>query len=157
MKAVIQRCKFASVTVEEKIVGKIGKGLLVLVGVTEEDNMAAAEILARKISALRIFSDNEDKMNLSVTDVSGEVLAVSNFTLCADTKKGTRPSYSHAMEPNRANELYEYFCSLISAEGIDLEKGVFGADMQVDICGDGPVTIMLDTDIWLKRGNKNEH
>ena len=90
-------------------------------------------------------------MNLSVCDVNGKVLAVSNFTLCADTKKGNRPSYTLAMEPNEANRLYEKFCDFVSANGISVEKGVFGADMQISMVGDGPVTIVLDTDIWSKK------
>lgn len=151
MKAVIQRCKSATVTVENRSVGVIGNVLLVLVGVADDDSKEAAEILARKTASIRIFSDEDDKMNLSVKDVGGAILAVSNFTLCADTKKGTRPSYSGAMEPKRAKELYDYYCSLLEAEGIKVEKGVFGADMQIDMRGDGPVTIILDTNTWLKR------
>jgi D-tyrosyl-tRNA(Tyr) deacylase len=149
MKAVVQRCKEASVIVEGKTVGEINKGILVLVGVKENDTKEAAELLARKISTLRIFSDAEDKMNLSVIDVGGSVLAVSNFTLCADTKKGTRPSYSHAMRPDAAKELYDYFCDELKKYNLSVEKGVFGAEMQIDMQGDGPVTIILDTDIWL--------
>lgn len=154
MKAVIQRCKASSVTVEGKIVGEIKKGVLVLLGVFEEDTKEAAELLAKKVANLRIFEDSEDKMNLSVTQVLGSALVVSNFTLCADTKKGTRPSYSHAMEPSSANKMYEYFCECLKGYNIPVEKGVFGAEMQVDICGDGPVTIVLDTNLWMK---KNEN
>ncbi len=151
MKAVIQRCIKASVIADGNPAGSIENGLLVLVGVSENDTEAEAELLAKKVSALRIFSDENDKMNLSVCDVNGKVLAVSNFTLCADTKKGNRPSYTLAMEPNEANRLYEKFCDFVSANGISVEKGVFGADMQISMVGDGPVTIVLDTDIWSKK------
>lgn len=149
MKAVIQRCKNASVIVENKTVGKIECGLLVFVGIFNNDTKKAAEILAGKIVNLRVFSDDNDKMNLSVLNTGGSVLVVSNFTLCADTKKGTRPSYSHAMIPDKANEMYEYFCKCLENKGVKTEKGVFGADMQVNAQGDGPVTVILDTDIWL--------
>lgn len=151
MKAVIQRCLSASVIADGKPAGSINKGLLILIGVTENDASAEAELLANKVSALRIFSDENDKMNLSVADVGGSILAVSNFTLCADNKKGNRPSFTAAMEPLKANELYEIFCRKIEDNGIAVEKGVFGADMQVSMVGDGPVTIVLDTDIWSKK------
>ena len=151
MKAVIQRCLSSSVIADGVPAGSIEKGLLVLLGVTEEDTSAQAELLAKKVAALRIFCDENDKMNLSVSDIGGSVLAVSNFTLCADSKKGNRPSFTFAMEPKRANELYEEFCSQIQNLGIEVQKGVFGADMQVSMVGDGPVTIVLDTDIWSKK------
>ncbi len=151
MKAVIQRCLSSSVIADGVPAGSIEKGLLVLLGVTEEDTSAQAELLAKKVAALRIFCDENDKMNLSVSDIGGSVLAVSNFTLCADSKKGNRPSFTFAMEPKRANELYEEFCSEIQNLGIEVQKGVFGADMQVSMVGDGPVTIVLDTDIWSKK------
>ncbi len=151
MKAVIQRCLSASVIADGNPAGSIEKGLLILLGVTEEDTSAEAELLAKKVSALRIFTDENDKMNLSVADVGGSILAVSNFTLCADSKKGNRPSFSTAMGPVKANELYEEFCNSIEGSGIEVQKGVFGADMQVSMVGDGPVTIILDTDIWGKK------
>lgn len=151
MKAVIQRVSSASVIADGIHAGKIEHGLLVLLGVNENDTEAEAELLAKKVSALRIFTDTDDKMNLSVLDVGGSVLSVSNFTLCADTKKGNRPSFTFAMEPNKANELYELFCSNLSGFGVKVEKGVFGADMQISMVGDGPVTIILDTDIWSKK------
>lgn len=151
MKAVIQRCLSASVIADGKPAGSIQKGLLVLLGVNEADTQAEAELLANKVSALRIFCDENDKMNLSVSDVGGSILAVSNFTLCADTKKGNRPSFTNAMEPVVANELYESFCQKIKSNNISVEKGVFGADMQISMVGDGPVTIVLDTDIWSKK------
>lgn len=151
MKAVIQRCLSASVVADGKPAGNINKGLLILLGVTGEDTVAEAELLAKKVSALRIFTDENDKMNLSVADINGSILAVSNFTLCADSRKGNRPSFSGAMEPIKANELYEKFCAEIENAGIPTQKGVFGADMQVSMVGDGPVTIVLDTDIWSKK------
>ncbi len=151
MKAVIQRCYSASVIADGNPAGKIDNGLLVLLGVNQFDTSYEAELLADKVAKLRIFSDEDDKMNLSVKDVGGSVLAVSNFTLCADSKKGHRPSFSHAMEPVGANKLYEEFCSHIEAAGITVGKGVFGADMQVSITADGPITIVLDTDIWSKK------
>jgi D-tyrosyl-tRNA(Tyr) deacylase len=151
MKAVIQRCKNASVIVNGSVVGKIGQGIVVLLGVFNYDNDEDLSILAKKTANLRIFNDSQDKMNLSVKDTGGSVLVVSNFTLCADTKKGTRPSYSSAKAPKEANQMYENYCELLRAEGLVVEQGVFGADMEVNICGDGPVTITLDTDMWVKR------
>ena len=151
MKAVIQRVLSASVTADGISAGSIDKGLLVLLGVTEEDTEKEAELLASKVSAIRIFTDDEDKMNLSVSDINGSILIVSNFTICADSKKGNRPSFSGAMEPVKANKLYEKFCDFISTRGIDVSKGVFGADMQISMVADGPVTIVLDTDIWSKK------
>ena len=150
MKAVVQRCFSASVTVEDKITGSINKGLLVLLGAQKGDSIKEAELMADKISKLRIFTDENDKMNLSVLDVEGSILAVSNFTLCADTKKGNRPSYSNALEPDLALDLYNKFCQRLESLGIKVEKGVFGADMQVSMVGDGPVTVTLDTDIWVR-------
>lgn len=151
MKAVIQRCLSASVIADGIPAGSINNGLLILLGVNEEDTSSEAELLAKKVSALRIFTDENDKMNLSVQDIKGSILAVSNFTLCADSKKGNRPSFTAAMEPIKANELYEEFCAEIEKNGIPVQKGVFGADMQVSMVGDGPVTIVLDTDIWRKK------
>lgn len=151
MKAVIQRCFSSSVIADGSPAGSIEKGLLVLLGVTEEDTSAEAELLAKKVAALRIFCDENDKMNLSVSDIGGSVLVVSNFTLCADSKKGNRPSFTFAMEPVKANELYEEFCEVIQNSGINVQKGVFGADMQISMVADGPVTIILDTDIWSKK------
>lgn len=150
MKAVVQRCFSASVSVDNAISGSIDKGFLVLLGVGEEDTEQAAEIMANKIAALRVFTDQNDKMNLSLKDVGGRVLAVSNFTLCADTKKGNRPSFSKAMAPDEALRLYNKFCDKLIEQGVEVEKGVFGADMQVSMVGDGPVTIILDTEVWMK-------
>lgn len=152
MKAVIQRVKKADVSVDGSVIGKIEKGLLVLLGVYEDDTQEDTEILAKKTAALRIFCDENDKMNLSVQDVGGSILVISNFTLCADTKKGNRPSFTPAKAPEEANKEYERFCELLKTFGIDkVEKGSFGADMQVELVNDGPVTIVLDTEIWRKK------
>lgn len=151
MKAVIQRVKNANVSVDGKIIGEIGQGLLVLLGVYEDDTDEDTAVLARKTAMLRIFCDEDDKMNLSVQDIGGEVLVISNFTLCADTKKGNRPSFINAKEPVAADKMYEEFCELLLQNGVKrVEKGQFGADMKVSLLNDGPVTIVLDTEIWRK-------
>lgn len=151
MKAIIQRVINASVEVEGKEVGAIEKGFLVFLGVDETDTEKEAELLSSKVANLRVFEDGEGKMNLSPKDIGGEILAISNFTLCADTKKGNRPSFIKAMEPENANLLYEYFCECLVNQGIKkVEKGVFGGDMKVHLINDGPVTISLDTDTWRK-------
>lgn len=151
MRAVVQRVTSSKVSVDGKTVGEIGKGLNVLLGVVEGDTDEQAALLAGKIARLRVFEDENGKMNLSVNDVGGEILAISQFTLCADCKKGNRPSFTLSAAPDEANRLYELFCSELSANGVrNVEKGIFGADMAVDIANDGPVTIMLDTDIWRK-------
>ena len=119
--------------------------------VSEGDTDEQASLLAGKIARLRVFEDENGKMNLSVNDIGGEILAISQFTLCADCKKGNRPSFTLSAAPDEANRLYELFCSELSANGVgNVEKGIFGADMAVDIANDGPVTIVLDTDIWRK-------
>lgn len=152
MKAVIQRVKRASVSVDGSVIGEIEKGLLVLLGVYEDDTEEDTEVLAKKTASLRIFCDDNDKMNLSVNDVVGSVLVISNFTLCADTKKGNRPSFTPAKAPEEANREYERFCRLLLENGVSkVEKGSFGADMQVELINDGPVTIVLDTEIWRKK------
>ena len=143
MKAVIQRVKNAKVDVDEKTVGEISEGYLILVGVMDGDTEEDAEILARKTANLRIFTDEDDKMNKSLLDIDGEVLAVSQFTLCADVKKGNRPSFINSAAPDEANRLYEYYCSKLLENGVrKVEKGVFGAHMEVSLLNNGPVTIL---------------
>lgn len=151
MKAIIQRIKSASVIADGLLSGSVDQGFLVLLGVHSSDTEADADILARKTAALRVFCDNDDKMNLSLIDIEGGALVVSNFTLCADTKKGNRPSFTNAMEPNRADGLYKFYCEKLKEYGVKkIETGVFGADMQINPICDGPVTICLDTEIWRK-------
>ena len=144
MRALIQRVTSASVKVDEKIVGKIGKGFLIFLGVYEEDTEEKIEKLTKKIVNLRIFNDENDKMNLSIKEVKGEILLISQFTLCADTRKGNRPSFVSAKNPKDANVIYERTIESIRNEGIIVEKGIFGADMKVELLNDGPVTVLLD-------------
>lgn len=152
MKAVIQRVKNASCTVDGKVTGKIDDGFLILLGVVTEDTKAEAEILAQKTANLRIFCDQDDKMNLSLLQIDGSALVISQFTLCANTKKGNRPYFEYAMAPDKANDLYEYYCECLKNNGVkDIQKGIFGADMKVNLLNDGPVTIILDTDTWRKK------
>lgn len=146
MVAVLQRVRKGKVTVNGKITGEIGSGLVVLLGVYETDSEKEADRLADKTVNLRIFGDEDSKMNLSLLDVAGEALVVSQFTLCANSRKGRRPSFVAAAEPKKANELYEYFVSRLKAHGIETQTGVFGAMMDVELVNDGPVTIVLDTD-----------
>ena len=146
MKAVLQRVTRASVTVEGERISAIDGGLLILLGVAEGDTRRDAEVLADKIANLRIFSDSDDKMNLSLLTVEGAALVVSQFTLCADCRKGRRPDFFGAAKPDIADELYEYFCERIKNTGVnDVQKGVFGADMKVELLNDGPVTILIDS------------
>ena len=151
MIAVLQRVSHASVSVEGEVVGKCGKGLMMLLGVADTDTRADAEVLAKKVVNLRIFTDDSDKMNLSVKDIDGEALVVSNFTLLANYKKGNRPDYLGAAKPDYANELYEYFASLIEGEIRHVGRGRFGAHMEIDISADGPVTIVMDSDVLLPK------
>ena len=144
MRTLIQRVTSASVKVDGKIVGKIGKGFLIFLGVYEEDTEEKIEKLTKKIVNLRIFNDENDKMNLSIKDVKGEILLISQFTLCADTRKGNRPSFVSAKNPKDANMIYEKTIENIKNENIVVEKGIFGADMKVELLNDGPVTILLD-------------
>ncbi len=151
MKAVVQVVKSAEVRVDGNTVGKTGQGLFVLLGVTDTDTKAEAELLARKVCNLRVLCDQDDKMNLSVLDTNGEVLVVSNFTLYADTKKGNRPSFINAARPELANPLYEYFTECVKQNGVKkVGNGQFGADMKIEASLDGPVTVILDTDTWSK-------
>ena len=146
MRALIQRVKHASVTIDGVVKSSIEKGLLVFVGFAEGDTQDLIEPIAKKLSGLRIFEDENEKMNLSVSDVDGEILVVSQFTLYADCKKGKRPSFTNAMAPSLANEYYEKFVKLL--EGMtqkEVKTGEFGADMKVELLNDGPVTIMLDS------------
>ncbi len=154
MKAVIQRVSEASVEVDGKVVGEIGKGFMILLGAAEGDTEEDLLTLAKKTVNLRIFTDEDDKMNLSLLDTGGEALVISQFTLCADVKKGNRPSFIKAMEPQKASEYYDRYCDLLKELGVKrVEKGIFGADMKVSLVNDGPVTILYDTEVWCKHGN----
>jgi len=147
LKAVVQRTACAEVVVEKSSVGKIESGLLVLLGVHENDTEKEADILSAKISNLRIFTDENDKMNLSLNDIGGSILVISNFTLYGDCSHGRRPSFFEAARPEKAEPLYEYFCQKLIDNGIrNVQKGIFGADMKVSLINDGPVTLVLDTD-----------
>ena len=145
MRALLQRVTQASVTVDGKVTGEIGPGLLVLLGVGHGDTEAQVDLLVDKIAGLRIFEDAAGKMNLSLNDTSKSLLAVSQFTLFADTKKGRRPSFTGAMPPDEAKRLYLLFCERARAAGLTVAEGVFAADMKVALINDGPVTIWLDT------------
>ena len=144
MKLVVQRVKNAKVEVEGKIVGKINKGYLVLLGVTHNDTREIADYLVKKICNLRVFEDENGKMNLNIKQVEGELLIVSQFTLYGDCTEGNRPSFTNAAKPDLANELYEYFCDKCAENDIKVEKGIFGADMKVSLLNDGPVTIIIE-------------
>lgn len=145
MKLVVQRVNKAQVEVEGKIVGKIDKGFMVLCGITHKDTEKEVDILARKLCNLRVFEDENEKMNLSIKDVGGELLIISQFTLYADSmSSGNRPSFIEAARPEKAEPLYEYFLKKCAEDGIHVEKGIFGADMQVSLVNDGPVTIILE-------------
>lgn len=145
MRAVVQRVSRAQVTVADELIGAVNKGLLVLVGVTEGDTEKDAQYLADKVTGLRIFEDENGKMNLSVKDVGGEILSVSQFTLYGDCRKGKRPSFDKAARPEAANLLYEKFNELCRQQGVQVETGVFRSHMQVELVNDGPVTILLDS------------
>ena len=151
MRAVLTRVKSASVTIDGEVVGKIGKGFLILLGVAPEDTAEEALYLARKCVGLRVFTDENDKMNLSLADVGGKILAVSQFTLYADCRKGKRPNFIGAAKGEQAQELYDYFVSCCRGLGIETQTGEFGADMQVELLNDGPVTILMDTDELMRK------
>ena len=153
MRAVIQRVSSSAVVADGVPSGQIGAGLMILLGVAKGDERLDAELLAAKIVKLRIFSDENGKMNRSVLDVGGGVLVVSNFTLCANYAHGNRPDYFGAETPERANELYEYFVSLLRKDLSDVATGVFGAHMALSIEGDGPITIVMDSDVLKRKGN----
>ncbi len=144
MKIVLQRVKKAAVEVEQKVVGEIGQGACLLVGIEKGDTQQEAQYLANKIVELRVFPDKKDKMNLSLLDVQGEVLAVSQFTLAGSLKKGRRPSFDNAEEPEKAERLFRYFVDLIEQRGVKVETGIFGALMEVRLVNDGPVTFILE-------------
>lgn len=162
MKAVVQRVTSSSVAVKNSIVGVIGRGVTILLGVQEDDTEKETELLACKIAKLRVFNDEDDKMNLSLLQVGGSALVISQFTLCADLKKGNRPSFTNAAQPDKAMKLYKLFICKLKEQGIaDVQEGVFAADMKLNIINDGPVTIVLDTKVWrktdpIKRPSKGE-
>ncbi|RJF34062.1 D-aminoacyl-tRNA deacylase [Pseudoalteromonas gelatinilytica] len=143
MQGLIQRVKQAKVEVAGEVVGEISQGILLLLGVEKQDTEQSAQKLLHKVSNYRIFTDEQGKMNLSLNDIKGELLVVSQFTLAADTKKGMRPSFSSAGTPDQANRLYEYFIAEAKKAGLTVATGQFGADMQVSLCNDGPVTFNL--------------
>lgn len=145
MKVVVQRVKESSVTIDGKVHRSIQKGFMVLVGFCASDTQEIVEKMVDKMIGLRVFEDDNGKMNLSLQDVNGSILSISQFTLYADCKKGRRPSFIHAAKPDVAIPLYDYFNETIQAQGIHLETGVFGADMKVSLINDGPVTIILDS------------
>ena len=151
MKTIVQRVRRAAVWAEGTCTGEIGAGFFVLLGVHASDTEAEAKLLARKVANLRVLSDENDKLNLSLLDTGAGALVVSNFTLCADTRKGNRPSFAQAKEPHGANALYLRFCEELKLLGVkDVQTGSFGAAMEIDLVADGPITISLDTDLWRK-------
>ena len=151
MRAVIQRVSSASVEVDCQIVGSCQRGYLILLGVAEEDTEMDAELLCKKIAALRIFRDENDKMNLSIRDIDGEALVISQFTLLANYRHGNRPDFLDSAKPDEANRLYEYFKALLARELRRVESGIFGADMKVSLTNDGPVTICMDSEVLKKK------
>lgn len=153
MKAVIQRVTGASVKVDGSVVGECREGLMILLGVAKGDTEEDARLLATKICNLRIFCDENDKMNLSVKTIDGEALVISQFTLMANYKHGNRPDFLESAPPDEANRLYEYFVTLMSSELKHVGKGIFGAHMEVSLVNDGPVTIVMDSDVLKKKTN----
>lgn len=150
MRFVIQRVTEASVTVDNKVVGEIGKGFLVLVGISTTDTKEIADFMVKKLTKLRIFEDDNEKMNLALKDVGGKLLMVSQFTLYANCRGGNRPEFLSAAKPDYANELYEYVVTKCREENIEVQTGIFRADMKVRLLNDGPVTIILDSDNLIK-------
>ena len=151
MRAVIQKVLEASVKVDGKVIGSCQKGYMILFCAMENDTLEDISLLAKKVALLRVFEDEDEKMNKSILDVNGEVLCISQFTLAADTRKGNRPSFIKALSPDLASKYYDKFCEELKLNGINhIDKGEFGADMKVSLINDGPVTIILDTDIWKK-------
>ncbi|MGX6962346.1 D-aminoacyl-tRNA deacylase [Vagococcus xieshaowenii] len=146
MKAVVQRVTEASVSVDGEIISAINQGYMILLGVKQGDTTEDADYLVRKIANLRVFEDEEGKMNLGIKDVHGKILSISQFTLLANTKKGNRPSFVEAEKPSEAKAMYEYFNETLRSEGLDVSTGQFGADMKVSLINDGPVTILFDTE-----------
>ena len=146
MRALVQRVQNAKVTVDSTVTGQIGRGILVFLGVTHSDTAAEAEHLARKVTQLRIFPDAESKMNLSLIDIGGELLVISQFTLYGDTQKGNRPSYSEAARPEWARALYEHFLDSCRSKGITVQSGIFQAHMMVELTNDGPVTLLCEAE-----------
>ena len=146
MRVVVQRCSRASVTADGVLTGSIDKGFMLLIGFTHDDTIEEIKLLAKKVIGLRIFEDEFGKINKSLSDVNGAILAISQFTLYADCKKGNRPSFTTAMAFDKANDMYLKFCDSLKESGIRVEMGVFGADMKIDFVNDGPVTIILDSD-----------
>lgn len=144
MRLLVQRVKNAKVVVDKETVGEIGKGFLVLCGITHLDTEKEADYLANKLCNLRVFEDENEKMNLSIKDIEGELLIVSQFTLYADCASGNRPSFTNAAKPEQANPLYEYFMQKCKKQNINVQKGIFGAHMEISLLNDGPVTIMLE-------------
>lgn len=144
MRIVVQRVQRASVTIDNELYSEIKKGYLVLFGAEKDDIISQADWLSNKVSVLRCFPDEQGKMNLSIKDIQGEMLIVSQFTLCGDIRKGTRPSFDKAMAPDEANKMYEYFIQKVKEQGIPVKTGVFGADMKIDLLNDGPVTFVID-------------
>ena len=144
MRLLVQRVKNSNVVVEGKTIGEIGQGFMVLLGVAPTDTKETADFLVQKLINLRVFEDENEKMNLSIKDIDGELLIVSQFTLYADTSHGNRPSFIEAARPEEAIPLYEYFCKQCESNGIEVQKGIFGADMKVELLNDGPVTIIME-------------
>ena len=145
MRVLLQRVSHASVEVDEQIVGKIDQGFLVFLGIEEDDDQVDIDYLVKKISGMRVFADNEGKMNLDIKQKEGKILCVSQFTLHASTRKGNRPSFIRAASPEKAEELYQNFLKTLREQGLEVESGIFGAHMKVDLLNDGPVTIWLDS------------